>query len=380
MAAKVRLFTGQAIHLAALLLLMAALFGAGRIFDVQEREFLGLETRQWVRLCVANAILHQVFVWFCWRTEALHGLLSHWLGRFAFPLFAGMFAVLILLRPVLLTLLAVSDHGSLPLARTPATLLGLGLLLPVIYLFYSVGRYFGFRRAFGIDHFDPAARSLPLVRQGIFRFSPNGMYLFGFLMLWVPALLLRSSAALGVALFSHLYIWVHYFCTERPDFRLMSAEPELELRDVVEDDLACLFEHQLDPVANQMAAFTAQDPTDREAFLERWARILNDRTITKQVICQAGKVVGHIARFQRDGQTEITYWIARDDWGRGLATRALKVFLQDQPTRPLFARVALDNLASLRVLEKCGFQHLCRELGFANARGEEIEEATLRLD
>ena len=97
--------------------------------------------------------------------------------------------------------------------------------VPTVYLFYSVGRYFGFRRAFGIDHFDPAYRSMPMVRQGIFRYTSNGMYTFGFLILWIPALWFASSAALAVAAFSHLYIWVHYGCTELPDMRRIYGDP-----------------------------------------------------------------------------------------------------------------------------------------------------------
>jgi hypothetical protein len=97
--------------------------------------------------------------------------------------------------------------------------LALILAAPTFYLFYSVKRYFGFRRAFGIDHFDEAYRSLPMVRKGIFRFTPNGMYAFGFFLLWIPGLWFGSRAALCVAAFNHLYIWVHYYCTERPDMR-----------------------------------------------------------------------------------------------------------------------------------------------------------------
>jgi hypothetical protein len=82
-----------------------------------------------------------------------------------------------------------------------------------------VKRYFGLTRAFGIDHFDAFYRSLPFVRKGIFRFTRNGMYVYGFLILWVPALWFASLAALSVALFNHLYIWVHYFATELPDIR-----------------------------------------------------------------------------------------------------------------------------------------------------------------
>jgi RimJ/RimL family protein N-acetyltransferase len=47
--------------------------------------------------------------------------------------------------------------------------------------------------------------------------------------------------------------------------------------------------------------------------------------------------------------------------------------------RPIYARVAKDNVASLRVLEKCGFTITGQAKGFANARGEEIEEWILEL-
>ena len=80
-------------------------------------------------------------------------------------------------------------------------------------------------RAFGIDHFDASYRTRPFVRQGIFRFTSNGMYIFGFFILWVPGLWFASVAALCVALFSHLYIWVHYFSTELPDIRRIYGEP-----------------------------------------------------------------------------------------------------------------------------------------------------------
>jgi hypothetical protein len=96
-------------------------------------------------------------------------------------------------------------------------------LIPALYLFYSVKRYFGFKRAFGIDHFDPSYRSMPFVRKGIFRFNSNGMYVFGFLLIWVPGLWWASEAALVAALFNHVYIWLHYYATERPDMRRIYA-------------------------------------------------------------------------------------------------------------------------------------------------------------
>ena len=96
--------------------------------------------------------------------------------------------------------------------------------LRLALLAYSVTRYFTYRRAVGIDHFDPSYRNEPLVRHGIFRFTPNAMYTFGLLILWVPGLLAASAAALLAALFSHVYIWVHYFCTERPDMHHIYAK------------------------------------------------------------------------------------------------------------------------------------------------------------
>ena len=96
------------------------------------------------------------------------------------------------------------------------------LLIPAVYLFYSVKKYFGFDRAFGIDHFYPEEYRLkPFVDQGIFKYTRNGMYTFGFFLMWVPGFLLQSKAALLLALFSHLYIWVHYYFTELPDIKMI---------------------------------------------------------------------------------------------------------------------------------------------------------------
>jgi hypothetical protein len=93
------------------------------------------------------------------------------------------------------------------------------LSIPFVYLTYSLKRYFGFRRAFGIDHFETAYAIAPMVRQGIFRFTDNGMYVYGFLLIWIPAFVWQSAGALVAAAFSHLYIWVHYYVTERPDMQ-----------------------------------------------------------------------------------------------------------------------------------------------------------------
>jgi RimJ/RimL family protein N-acetyltransferase len=151
------------------------------------------------------------------------------------------------------------------------------------------------------------------------------------------------------------------------------------LRDVREDDLPVFFEQQRDPDANFMAAFTAKDPNDRGAFDAHWQKILGDDAIEKQTIVVDGIVAGNISRFEMFGEPSICYWIGKEFWGRGVATAALSAFLAKSPERPLFARVAFDNHGSRRVLEKCGFAVTGQERGFANARGQEIDELVFTL-
>ncbi len=156
---------------------------------------------------------------------------------------------------------------------------------------------------------------------------------------------------------------------------------DILLWDVIKSDLPIFFEQQLDPDANHMAAFTAKDPSDRDAFMAHWIRILGDETITIQTILFDGQVAGSVLSYEdEDERPEVSYWIGKPHWGKGVATRALSAFLKHIELRPLYARAAKDNLASLRVLEKCGFARIGEGKGFANARNEEIEEFILRLD
>lgn len=151
------------------------------------------------------------------------------------------------------------------------------------------------------------------------------------------------------------------------------------LRPTEPADLAVLFQFQLDAEANYLAAFTAKDPADREAYLEKFTRHLNDPTINMQTIRVDETIVGSIAKFDMRGDTEITYWIDKPYWGKGIATAALKDFLAIEHTRPIFGRVAFDNSGSQKVLEKCGFVKLGSDRGFANARQAEIEEFIYKL-
>ena len=130
---------------------------------------------------------------------------------------------------------------------------------------------------------------------------------------------------------------------------------QLVLREIDDRDLGVLFEHSRDRDAIRMAAFTSPEADDRTNFERRWARLRSDGSTTNRVVEIDGRVVGHIASFDLEGHREVTYWIGREDWGRGMATRALQEFLQLEATRPLYAHAASDNAASIRVLTKCGF-------------------------
>jgi len=223
-------FEGQRLHLVALLGLLGGVALTGSWDARREGGLWGLSTDAWFALAIASPIVHQVYVWVCWRLELHGGHLTRRLGPKAFYLFGLGFAILISLRPALLACLAAANANTLDLSPALRIALTLVLALPAVYLGYSVKRYFGFRRAFGIDHFEASWREKPYVRQGIFRFASNAMYVFGFFSLWAIAVGFASAAALVVAAFSHLYIWVHYFGTERPDMRRIYGSPAAQGR------------------------------------------------------------------------------------------------------------------------------------------------------
>ena len=155
---------------------------------------------------------------------------------------------------------------------------------------------------------------------------------------------------------------------------------DFSLRPVLETDLPTFFAFQLDLEANAMAAFTAKDPTNQDAFLAHWHRILADPINIIRTIVVDGQVAGSVSSYEDAGHPEVTYWLGKNYWGKGLATRALAAFLAHANlTRPIYARAAKDNIGSLRVLEKCGFTIIGEDKGFANARGKEIEEFLLQL-
>lgn len=160
---------------------------------------------------------------------------------------------------------------------------------------------------------------------------------------------------------------------------------EVSLRPVNDSDLPIFFEHEQDPEARHMAAFTTADPTNRDAFLAHWMRIRSDDAIVNRTILWDGQVVGNIGSWvEAEGGAEPTrelgYWLGKPYWGKGIATRALALLLSELPTRPLYAHAAKDNIGSIRVLEKCGFTIIGESNYYAHARKAEIPEVRMRLD
>ena len=156
-----------------------------------------------------------------------------------------------------------------------------------------------------------------------------------------------------------------------------SSPGEVLLRDVREADLPTFYMQQLDPQAAEMAAFPARA---REPFIKHWTTIMADKTNTLKTIVFDGQVAGNIVSWDQDDRREVGYWLGREFWGRGVATRALRSMLACVTRRPLYAHVAKQNLASRRVLEKCGFRIVGSDRALSNLPGEPVEEFILRLD
>ena len=154
----------------------------------------------------------------------------------------------------------------------------------------------------------------------------------------------------------------------------------IALRDLADGDLDALFTWESDPRAVQMAAFTRADPSDRGAFDAHYERVRSNPSNTLLAIEDDGEFVGTVGSYTLEGRREVTYWIAPERWGQGIASRALRAFLAIESTRPLYGRVASHNAASAKVLARAGFAEVGSDTGFAAGVGAEVVERIFRLD
>ena len=179
--------------------------------------FLEVGALGWFMIAMSIPIIHQAYVWICWRSELCWKLISNTIG---FKGYVIIFFILIISRLSAIVLCFV-DYGSLYKPGWLAWILGLILFIPGAYTMYSVKKYFGFLRAAGADHFDPKYRDLPFENRGIFKWTPNAMYVFAIGIPFAFAVATGSLSMFIVAIYTYISIWLHYFCTEKPDFAVI---------------------------------------------------------------------------------------------------------------------------------------------------------------
>ena len=179
--------------------------------------FLGIKALGWFTIAMLIPLLHQAYVWICWRSELCWKFVSNTIG---FKGYVIIFFILIISRLSAIVLCFV-DYGSLYKPGMLAWILGLILFIPGGYTMYSVKKYFGFLRAAGADHFDPKYRDLPFERRGIFKWTPNAMYVFAIGIPFSFAVATGSQSMFVVAIYTYISIWLHYFCTEKEDFKVI---------------------------------------------------------------------------------------------------------------------------------------------------------------
>lgn len=216
-------FHRQAWHLLALLILVPAAWLLAYP-HLGEGSFLVVTATWWFWASVIVSIVHQVVVWIVFRLQLGWATLTRLFGKADLLIWGLIFLPLFAGRVVTLVGLARATQDTLALTRSLAVGMAVLLLIPAIYTLWSVLRYFGLTRAMVGDHFRVRYRQMPLETRGIFRYSDNAMYAFGFLVLWSIALFNRSLPALIMAGFQHIYIWVHYYCTEKPDMEIIYPE------------------------------------------------------------------------------------------------------------------------------------------------------------
>jgi len=179
--------------------------------------FFGISALSWFMIAMSVPIIHQAYVWICWRSELCWQSISKTIG---FKAYAIIFFILGLSRFSAIVLCFV-DYGSLYKPGILAWVISIILFIPGIYTMYSVKKYFGFLRAAGADHFDPKYRDMPFEKRGIFKWSPNAMYVFAIGIPFAFAVATGSQSMFVIAIYTYISVWLHYFCTEKEDCKII---------------------------------------------------------------------------------------------------------------------------------------------------------------
>ena len=186
-------------------------------FQNNTNTFIGIDANTWFIFSMSIPLAHQAYVWICWRSELCWKIISNSIG---FKGYTIGFFILFLARLSSIGLCIV-DYGSLFKPGLLAWIVSLIIFIPAIYTFYSVEKYFGLKRATGADHFDSKYRDIPFERRGVFKWTPNAMYVFAIGIPFAFAVATGSQSMFVVAIYTYISIWLHYFCTEKEDFKVI---------------------------------------------------------------------------------------------------------------------------------------------------------------
>jgi hypothetical protein len=193
---------------------------------IQNNTWLSISSNTWFWLSVGFTIVHQVIVWIVFRLQLGWATLTKIFKSYDQYVWAIIFLPLLISRPIFIVGLANSTSNTLPISKPILIIIGIILIIPALYTLWSVLKYFKIMRALGGDHFRVSYRKMPMVDKGAFKYSGNAMYSYAFLLLYSIALFNVSQPALIVAIFQHIYIWIHYYCTEKPDMDIIYGNNE----------------------------------------------------------------------------------------------------------------------------------------------------------
>ena len=186
-------------------------------FKNNTNTFIGISALSWFMIAMSIPLIHQAYVWVCWRSELCWKSISNTIGLKGYVI---IFFVLIISRLSAIVLCFV-DYGSLYTPGWFAWSLAFIIFVPGAYTIYSVKKYFGFLRAAGADHFDTKYRDMPFEKRGIFKWTPNAMYVFAIAIPFSFAIATGSQSMFIVSIYTYISIWLHYFCTEKEDFKVL---------------------------------------------------------------------------------------------------------------------------------------------------------------
>ncbi len=189
-------------------------------FETDSNVFLGISSKNWFLFSMLTPLLHQAYVWLCWRSELCWKTISQTMG---FKLYAVIFIIIGILRLSSIGL-SFADYGTWFTPGWIAWSVSVLIFIPFVYTIYSVKKYFGFVRATGIDHFDSNYKNVPFEKRGIFQWSSNAMYTFAIPVFFVFAFSSGSKAMFIFATYSVIGVWLHYFCSEKEDFKIIYGD------------------------------------------------------------------------------------------------------------------------------------------------------------